>query len=57
MIKTYTAAEMKTHTELQEMAYVMGQIKEAADRGEFDTRITLGCHREKKNKDTKRFRI
>ena len=48
MIKTYTAAEMKTHTELQEMAYVMGQIKEAADRGEFDTRITLGCHREKK---------
>jgi hypothetical protein len=50
MIKAYTAAEMKTYTELQEMAYVMEQIKEAADRGEFDTRITLGCHREKKIK-------
>lgn len=50
MIKTYTAAEMKTYSELREMAYVMEQIKEAADRGEFDTRIALGGRREKKIK-------
>ena len=50
MIKTYTAVEMKTYSELREMAYVMEQIKEAADRGEFDTRIALGGHREKKIK-------
>lgn len=50
MIKTYTAAEMKTYSKLREMAYVMEQIKEAADRGEFDTRIALGGRREKKIK-------